>query len=316
MSLLPDADDSMRVPDLPPGRELVLPGRGTTFVRELPGPSADAPALLLLHGWTATADLNFFPVYSALGRRFRVVSIDHRGHGRGIRSRRAFRLADCADDAACAMAELGIDRYIPVGYSMGGPIAQLIWQRHHQHVDALVLCATASGFSEGWSQRMTFLGLSGLAGLARLTPMQLRVALTDRLYLSKKAAQWEPWAIQEAANHDWRMVLEAGHAIGSYAADEWLGAVDVPTAVVLTLRDQVVPMERQLRLLELIDSASAFRIDGPHDSIVSLAPEFLAVLDAALTDITSRLPRERPAASHAGSSTGGEPAAATPSPGA
>jgi 3-oxoadipate enol-lactonase len=283
------ADDDLRIPDLPPGRELVLPGRGTTFVRDLAGPSADAPALMLLHGWTATADLNFFPVYAALGERYRVVTIDHRGHGRGIRSRRAFRLADCADDAACAMAELGIEHYIPVGYSMGGPIAQLLWQRHHQHVDGLVLCATASTFSDGWSQRMTFLGLTGLAGLARLTPMQLRVALTERLYLSKKAAQWEPWAIHEAANHDWRMVLEAGHAIGNYAADEWLGAVDVPAAVVLTLRDQVVPMERQLRLLELIDSASAFRVDGPHDSIVSQTAEFLPALQAALADVTSRV---------------------------
>jgi 3-oxoadipate enol-lactonase len=284
------ADDAMRTPDLPPGRELVLPGRGTTFVRDLPGPTPDAPALLLLHGWTATADLNFFAVYAALGERYRVVSIDHRGHGRGIRSRRPFRLADCADDAACAMAELGIDRYVPIGYSMGGPVAQLLWQRHHQHVEGLVLCATASSFSDGWSQRMTFLGLTGLAGLARLTPLQLRVALTERLYLSKKAAQWEPWAIQEASMHDWRMVLEAGHAIGNYVADGWLHAVDVPTAVVMTLRDQVVPMERQLRLLELIESAGAFRVDGPHDSIVSQAPEFLAALEAALTAVTSRQP--------------------------
>jgi 3-oxoadipate enol-lactonase len=290
VTLLTPTDAAMRLPDLPPGRELVLPGRGTTFVRDLPGPGADAPTLLLLHGWTATADLNFFAVYSALGERFRVVSIDHRGHGRGIRSRRPFRLADCADDAACAMAELGIDRYVPVGYSMGGPVAQLLWQRHHQHVEALVLCATASSFSDGWSQRMTFLGLTGLAGLARLTPLQLRVALTERLYLSKKAAQWEPWAIQEASMHDWRMVLEAGHAIGNYVADEWLRSVDVPTAVVMTLRDQVVPMERQLRLLELIDTACAFRVDGPHDSIVSQAPEFLAALQAALSTVTSRLP--------------------------
>lgn len=290
MNAQDDIAGGLQVPDLPPGRELVLPGRGTTFVRQLPPPRPDAPTVLLLHGWTATADLNFFPVYSALGEHYGVVSIDHRGHGRGIRSRRAFRLADCADDAASAMAELGIERYVAVGYSMGGPVAQLLWQRHHQHVDALVLCATASSFSEGWSQRMTFLGLTGLAGLARLTPQQLRVALTDRLYLSKKAAQWEPWAIHEAASHDWRMVLEAGHAIGNYNAEDWLATVDVPAAVILTLRDQVVPMERQLRLLELIDSAAAFRVDGPHDSIVSQADEFRTALLGALAAVTSRIP--------------------------
>jgi 3-oxoadipate enol-lactonase len=266
----------------------VLPGRGVTFVRETPAPSDDAPTLLLLHGWTATADLNFFPLYEPLAERYRVVSIDHRGHGRGIRSRRAFRLADCADDAACAMAELGIDHYIPFGYSMGGPIAQLIWHRHRTHVDGLVLGATASGFSEGWSQRVTFLGLTGLAGIARLTPQQTRASLTDRYYLSKKAAQWEPWAVQEASQHDWRMVLEAGRALGNYDADGWLGDIDVPTAVILTLRDQVVPMRRQLRLVERIETAHAYRVDGPHDAVVSQANEFIPVLLRAIADVAAR----------------------------
>ena len=66
------------VPDLPPGRHVRLPGRGTTFVRELPGPHG-APTVLLLHGWTATADLNFFPCYAPLAEHFRVVAIDLSG---------------------------------------------------------------------------------------------------------------------------------------------------------------------------------------------------------------------------------------------
>jgi 3-oxoadipate enol-lactonase len=43
-----------------------------------------APTLILLHGWTATADLNFFMCYRALSEHFRVIAIDHRGHGRGF----------------------------------------------------------------------------------------------------------------------------------------------------------------------------------------------------------------------------------------
>lgn len=99
--------------------------------------------VLLLHGWTATADLNWFAVYETLGQHFRVISLDHRGHGRGIRTRKPFRLADCADDAACLLSELGIKKVIPVGYSMGGPIALLMWRRHRAVVDGLILCATA-----------------------------------------------------------------------------------------------------------------------------------------------------------------------------
>ncbi|MET0578619.1 MAG: alpha/beta fold hydrolase, partial [Ilumatobacteraceae bacterium] len=69
------------------------------LLREVPGPPG-APVVVLLHGWTATADLNFHTCYEALGEHYRVLAFDHRGHGRGIRSRRKFRLEDCADDVA------------------------------------------------------------------------------------------------------------------------------------------------------------------------------------------------------------------------
>ena len=118
-------------PWLPPGRYVWLPGRGRTFVRELAGPPG-APVLVLLHGWTATADLNWYACFAPLAEHFRVVAIDHRGHGRGLRSAEPFRLEQCADDVAALARELGIDRFVPVGYSMGGPIAQLIWQRHRR----------------------------------------------------------------------------------------------------------------------------------------------------------------------------------------
>src|SRR5216684_3840967 len=72
-------------PFLPEGRRVPLPGRGTTYVREVLGPPG-APVLVLLHGWTASSALNWFGCYRHLGRRFRVVGIDHRGHGRGIRT--------------------------------------------------------------------------------------------------------------------------------------------------------------------------------------------------------------------------------------
>src|SRR5262245_45967366 len=109
-------------PLLPPGREVDIPERGTAFVREAPGPPG-APTVVLLHGWTATADLNWFRAYQPLARSFHVVALDHRGHGRGIRSSTPFKLEACADDAAALCELLGVRRVIPVGYSMGGPIA-------------------------------------------------------------------------------------------------------------------------------------------------------------------------------------------------
>lgn len=268
-----------------------LPGRGTTFVRELPGPSPGAPAIMLLHGWTATADLNFFALYETLGQHFRVVALDHRGHGRGIRSRKPFRLADCADDAACLAAELGIGRFVPVGYSMGGPIALLLWRRHAAAVRGLVLCSTAASFAHSRAERMSFLGLSGLGALARVTPAQARQRLTEEFFLRRKAEAWQPWAVEEASRHDFRMVLEAGHALGTFSARPWLDQIDVPSTVVITTLDQVVPTRRQERLADRVPGATVRRIDAEHDAAVSSAPHYGQLLVAAIHEVTDRAHR-------------------------
>src|SRR4051794_33860273 len=91
-----EASELAGTPWLPPGGPIELPGAGTTFARDSGAPPPDAPALLLLHGWAVTADLNFFPAYQDLCARYRVVTIDHRGHGRGIRPADGIvRLPDC-----------------------------------------------------------------------------------------------------------------------------------------------------------------------------------------------------------------------------
>src|SRR5437763_1097691 len=111
---------------------LDIPGRGQTRVLEFAGPPG-ASTIVLLHGLAATGLLNWSPSYAALAQHFRVISIDHRGHGRGLRTK-DFQLEECADDVAAIADALGIRRFIPVGYSMGGPIATLVWRRHPDRV--------------------------------------------------------------------------------------------------------------------------------------------------------------------------------------
>lgn len=281
-----DAVDVPR-PELPPGRFVHLGERGTIVVRDFGQRDANT-VIFLLHGWTATADLNWFRCYEALGERYRVVAFDHRGHGSGLRSKKRFRLEDCADDAVAVADALGIDRFVPVGYSMGGPVAQLIWRRHPERVSGMVLCATAPIFNVERAERLGFLGGSALAALARITPEQARVWLTDQLYLQRKSREWEPWAIQEASSHDWRMLLEAGSAIGAFDSTSWIGDVDVPVSLVVTMSDPVVSRRRQTMLFESIPSADVHRVDGDHGAVVEAADRFVPSLLRALSSVEQR----------------------------
>jgi pimeloyl-ACP methyl ester carboxylesterase len=273
-------------PRLPQGRFVELAEGGTLIVREVG--KRDLPPIMLLHGWTATADLNWFTCYDPLAERYRVIAHDHRGHGTGLRTRERFSLEACADDAVAVAAAMGIDRFVVVGYSMGGAVAQLVWRRHPEVVRGLVLCATASRFTGRRVERLSFLGLTGLATVARFTPEQARIWVTEQMYLQRKSKQWEPWAVQEASSHDWRMILEAGKSIGAFSSLDWLGEIDVPTSVVITMRDDVVPLERQAELFEMIPGAVAFRVDGAHDSAVYNADRFVPTLIEAIESVESR----------------------------
>lgn len=278
----------IETPSLPPGRIVHLADRGDVVVRDFGG-RPDGPAICLLHGWTASADLNFFQCYEALGQHYRVFAFDHRGHAAGLRTKQPFRLEDCADDVADVATELGIDTFSAVGYSMGGPIAQLVWRRHPERVDGLVLCATAPFFSTRREEKLSFLGLAGLATLAKYTPEQARQWLTDQLYLRNKTESWEPWAVAESASHDWRTLLEAGRAIGRFSSADWIGEIDVPTSVLITMADQVIPLARQVKLFELIPHARAFRVDGDHDVVVADAARFVPTLLRALASVDERV---------------------------
>ena len=276
-------------PGLPPAERIELPGRGRTSMRRASGPPG-APTLLLLHGWTANAALNWFAAYKPRSEHFNVVGIDHRGHGRGIRTWRRFRLEDCADDAVALADALGIDQVIPVGYSMGGPIAQLTWRRHRDRVEGLVLCATSRNFRGGRQGERAVLAMMGVASMAaRAVPQRVHRSMGERLLnLRYDQSELGRWARQEVLTNDTRMVMEAGQALGSFSSREWIGSVDVPCAVVITEADSVVPPYRQHRLADAIAGATVHPVHGDHGVCATDPGAFVPVLVDACLSVSRR----------------------------
>jgi 3-oxoadipate enol-lactonase len=276
----------VNAPGLPTGFAVELPGRGRTWVYDT-GPTSGRPPgrppLVLLHGWTSTAALNWFRCFEPLAREFRVVALDHRGHGRGIRSRRPFRLEDCADDIAALTEQLGTGPVTAVGYSMGGPIAQLLWQRHPGTVNSLVLCATAARFAN----RPELSGPLGLLGYGMAmaisgVPASVRRQGFSLLVRNRTGDRTTAtWAMEEWERNDPAALLQAAVALSRFDASPWIATVDVPTSVVVTTLDAAVPPARQWKLAQSIPQARAFPVAGNHRACAERARLFVPALLAA-----------------------------------
>ncbi len=275
-------------PALPEGRTVSLPGRGSVFVREVAGPPG-APVLLLLHGWTATSDLNWYPAFAALGERYRVVAFDHRGHGRGLRPRGRVRIDDCADDAAAVLDALHIERAVVVGYSMGGAVATTLWRRHRDLVEGLVLCATASTFHGSRLEQAQLALLGPIAAGCRLLPRAAAQEVYERLVWQRaRRGEHRPWIVDEIRSGHPRMVMEAGAALARFDSRRWFAWFDLPAALVVTTRDTLVPPSRQRDLAARLD-AEVFEVDGDHVVCVARPESFVPVLIDACASVVDRV---------------------------
>jgi 3-oxoadipate enol-lactonase len=265
----PEPNGHAAGPPLPLGDRVWLRGRGTTFVRRVEGPPG-APTVLLIHGWLASGGLNWFRCFDPLGEHFRVLAPDLRGHGRGIRSFRRFTLADCADDLAVLIEREACGPVIAVGYSMGGPVAQLLWRRHPELVAALGLCATGAEFVPGNRERYAFSAFMMVAaattriGQAAAFLPGVAAKSVFGLRPPRRPQSLERWARSEMARHDPRAALEAGHAISTFSSRGWAHEIDVPVSVLITARDRAVDPTAQARLALAIPNARASRIDDGH----------------------------------------------------
>lgn len=273
-------------PNLPPARTVVVEGRGEFFVRYHEHAEPGAPAILLLHGWTASSDLQFFTAYAELSEFATIIGIDHRGHGRGLRPDVDFTLEDCADDAAAVCAALGIESVVATGYSMGGPIALLLARRHASLVSGLVLQATALEWRATVRERTRFT-VSRLLG--PITRRLIRPA-TIRFVFSRRISQGHPlrrhlgWMMSEWRRNDSWHIAQAGRAISRFDARAWAGGLAIPTVVVLTTRDQLVRPRKQRALAEAT-SAEVLPIDGDHFVNVGNPTMFSAVTARAVRQV-------------------------------
>jgi 3-oxoadipate enol-lactonase len=275
---------------LPPGLIIPVPGRGEMFVRDThPQGGGERGTLLLLHGWLAASDTNWWQLYEPLRQAgWRVLAVDARGHGRGLRPHGAFRFDDCAEDCAALLQVLSPGPVIVIGYSMGGAIAQILAYRHPELLRGMVLVATAAEWRAAPQLRAAWNLMSALQLGWRLTPRRAWSQLMNLLYGGSPPA-WFAGELARGAPWD---IAEAGREMGRFDARSWLRDVRVPAVVVATVHDVLVPVSRQRTLARAL-GAPVIAIEAGHLVALTNPRQLNGALQGALEIVAPSRRRRR-----------------------
>ncbi|OBK22874.1 alpha/beta hydrolase [Mycobacterium asiaticum] len=278
------------VGELPVGVEVELPGRGSTYVVDsgpCDGP-CDGPTYILLHSLACTGLMTWYPALERLREFGRVVVFDQRCHGQGITPARLL-FEDCADDVAALADVLDIDSFVPVGYSMGSLVAQLVWRRHRARVDGLVLCAATAAVSRARYERVATGLFASL--IETLTP-------TPRRYGPAAAVSGGflpdyQWVLGQARATSPGGITRAIAEVVRFDSTSWVGEIDVPTAVVVTMKDRAFGVQRQQWLADRIPDAELVPVETGHAGCTLSPAAFVPGLVRAVESVHRRLPASR-----------------------
>ena len=269
-------------------------GLGDVFVRDTGAATAQKGTVLLLHGWMFPGETNWRHCYRPLAEAgYRAVSIDHRGHGRGLRPSKPFRLIDCASDAAALVRHLGCGPVVVAGYSMGGAIAQLMAAAHPELVTGLVLSGTATDWRQHARDRFVWRTMSILQFWLRLFPRHYWAWLAREVYPDDEDGV--NWLISELSRNSPHDLAEAGRDLGRFDSRDWLPQVKVPIAVVCTRRDQLVWPSAQRRIVALVPGTTLFEINADHGAPLMRPDLFTDALLRAAEDVRGRSSLDAPA---------------------
>ena len=201
-------------------------------------------ALIFLHYWGGTAR-TWKPVIAALPKGLRAIALDARGWGQSDRPDGGYDIASMADDVEAAISALGLNRFVLVGHSMGGKVAQLLASRQPSGLAGLVLVAPspARGKSLPEPEREVMEGAYATpesiafvidnALAARLLPPAMREQVIADSFAGAGAAKafWPSTAIAEDVSADLARIDVPVLVIGG--EHDRVDSVDILRTVVL-----------------------------------------------------------------------------------
>jgi pimeloyl-ACP methyl ester carboxylesterase len=206
-----------------------------------------------------------------LGRHLRVVAFDKRGVGLSDRFAKAPTLEGRTEDILAVLDAAGLERVALAGVSEGGLMAQLFTAQHPERVERLVLVNSLPGVTGFIAAHTAPDGSLGpfeekLGAFAHLVETwgrepQFMVDWFSPRYSDDAAfVRWVGRLQRQSATA--QDIARQIESVSVLDAVDQLGDITVPTVIMQSIRDQVVPFASARYLAERIPGATIVELDS------------------------------------------------------
>ncbi|WP_330302723.1 MULTISPECIES: alpha/beta fold hydrolase [unclassified Streptomyces] len=254
--------------------QLEVDGAALTYDDEGPR-DGDGVPLVFIHGWTANRHRWDHQVAHFSSKR-RVIRLDLRGHGESTGSG-ARAVDELARDVIALLDHLEVDRFVPVGHSMGGMISQTLALAHPERVERMVLVDSIS--------RMTYSrGRGLLMAVSTLVPFKLFVAANiQRAFAPGYPRDEIRGYVKASAATPKEVVMTCYGAMRDFDVLDRVGEITAPTLLVHGFHDIQLPVSQMLRMAKAYPDAVVRIVDAGHELPVEKPAELTSTLDWFLT---------------------------------
>ena len=195
------------------------------------------PAIVLLHSLGSNRDM-WRPQIAVLSERFRVISIDTRGHGESEVTPGPYSLSALGADVLAVADAVGLDRFHVCGLSLGGQMALWLGVNHPQRISTVTAANTGAkiGDETSWGARIEAIREGGMSSI--------REAAIERWFSPDFASRHPDWYAAAGATFD-RTEPEGyiGCCTALAGADlrDSIGSIEAPTLVIGSTLDVSTP---------------------------------------------------------------------------
>lgn len=230
---------------------------GTNIYYELVGEQTDGDYLLLLPGLLGAISAQWRNFQPALAGKYRLVSMDLRGHGLSENRRPQLLPERMVQDIVGLLDHLGVEGTHVAGYSLGGYLGLMLALHQPRRVYSLLMHATKFYWSAEAVEKIK----------RQLDP--------DKI--AERAPAYANQLAEEHGASRWRALARQGGDLVAYTHEQGLtegmaGRTQCRVLVSVGDRDELVPLTEALRLSRVIPEGELLVLPGVRHPFPSVRP--------------------------------------------